>query len=117
MTTEKSAYGESRLRMLRVIPRGDRHDPRDLTVGVRFEGPLDAMVPGEAVKNLVHRVVREQDHAAAAVETLGIAVCDALLATYGSIGLARVELTEQPWRRHAVSASASGLRTEPRRAR
>jgi urate oxidase len=113
MTTEKSAYGESRLRMLRVIPRGDRHDPRDLTVGVRFEGPLDAMVPGEAVKNLVHRVVREQDHAAAAVETLGIAVCDALLATYGSIGLARVELTEQPWTRVDAGGKPQGQTFTP----
>ena len=56
---ESSSYGESRLRMLRVIPRGDRHDPRDLTIGLRFEGRLDEMVPGEAIKNLVHRVVRD----------------------------------------------------------
>jgi urate oxidase len=113
MTREQSAYGESRLRMLRVIPRGDRHDPRDLTIGLRFEGPLDAMVPGEAVKNLVHRVVREQDHAAAAIETLGIAVCDALLATYGSIGLARVELTEQPWTRVEAGGKPQGQTFTP----
>jgi urate oxidase len=113
MTTEKSAYGESRLRMLRVIPRGDRHDPRDLTIGLRFEGSLDAMVPGEAVKNLVHRVVREQDHAAAAIETLGVALCDALLATYGSIGLARVDLTEQPWTRVDAGGKPQGQTFTP----
>ncbi len=108
MTIESAGYGESRLRMLRVIARGDRHDPRDLTIGLRFEGRLDAMVPGEAVKNVVHRVVREHDQAASAIETLGIAICDAILRAYGSIGLARVELVEQPWARVDVGGRAQG---------
>lgn len=99
MTVQSSSYGESRLRMLRVIRRGDRHDPKDLSVALRFEGSLEAMVPGEALKNLVHRVVREQDHAAAAIEPLGIALCEQILARHPSIGLARVDLVEQPWAR------------------
>jgi urate oxidase len=99
VNVQSSSYGESRLRMLRVIRRGDRHDPKDLTVALRFEGSLEAMVPGEALKNLVHRVVREQDHAAAAIESLGIALCDQILTRHPSIGLARVDLTEQPWAR------------------
>jgi urate oxidase len=111
--TESSSYGESRLRMLRVIARGDRHDPRDLTVGLRFEGRLDAMVPGEAVKNLVHRVVREQNHAAAAIETLGLAICDAILRAYTSIGLARVEIHEQPWTRLDAGGKAQGQAFTP----
>jgi urate oxidase len=110
---ESSSYGESRLRMLRVIARGDRHDPRDLTIGLRFEGRLDEMVPGEAVKNLVHRVVRGYDQAAAAIETLGIAVCDEILRTYRSIGLARVELSEQPWARVDAGGKAQGQAFTP----
>ena len=62
-SVHSSSYGESRLRMLRVLHRGDRHDPKDLTIGIRFEGPFEAVIPGEALKNLVHRVVREQEHA------------------------------------------------------
>src|SRR6187401_770941 len=111
--TESSSYGESRLRMLRVIGRGDRHDPRDLTIGMRFEGRLDEMVPGEAVKNLVHRVVREQDHSAAAIEPLGIAICDAILHAYRSIGLARVELVEQPCSRIDAGGKAQGQAFTP----
>jgi urate oxidase len=99
--------------MLRVIARGDRHDPRDLTIGLRFEGRLDAMVPGEAVKNLVHRVVREQSHAAAAIETLGLAICDAILRAYASIGLARVEIQEQPWTRLDAGGKAQGQAFTP----
>jgi len=117
---ESSSYGESRLRMLRVIPRGDRHDPRDLTIGLRFEGRLDEMVPGEAIKNLVHRVVREQDRAVEAIEPLGIAICETVLRTYRSIGLARIEIAEQPWNRvdaggkpqgHAFTPAGSERRT------
>ena len=110
---ESSSYGESRLRMLRVIARGDRHDPRDLTIGLRFEGRLDDMVPGEAIKNLVHRVVRAQDHAAAAIETLGIAICEEFLGTYPSIGLARVDLVEQPWARLDAGGKAQGRAFTP----
>lgn len=113
MSTESSSYGESRLRMMRVIARGDRHDPRDLTIGLRFEGQLEAMVPGEAVKNLVHRVVRENDQAAAALETLGIAVCEAILRAHTSIGLARVELFEQPWTRLDAGGKAQGQAFTP----
>ena len=105
---ESSSYGESRLRLLRVIPRGDRHDPRDLTIGLRFEGRLDEMVPGEAIKNLVHRVVRAQDRTVESIEPLGIAICDEFLHTYGSIGLARVELAEQPWTRVDAGGKPQG---------
>ena len=37
-----SSHGESRLRMLRIVRRGDRHDPKDLTVSCRFEGDFAA---------------------------------------------------------------------------
>lgn len=108
-----SSYGESRLRMLRVLLRGDRHDPKDLTIGLRFEGPFEAMVPGEAVKNLVHRVVREQEHAAAAIESLGLAICDQILRQYPGIGLARIEIAEQPWARLDAGGKAQGQAFTP----
>jgi urate oxidase len=90
-------YGESRLRMLRVMRKGDRHDPKDLTIAIRFEGDVSARVPGEAIKNLVHRVAREHDYAA--IESLGLAMCARILAEHPSIGLARIEIVEQPWGR------------------
>jgi len=92
-----SSYGESRLRMLRVLRRGDRHDPKDLTVALRLEGDGAAMVPGEAIKNLVHRVARDEDHPA--IESLALAMAATILAEHPSVGLARVEIGEQPWAR------------------
>ena len=108
-----SSYGESRLRMLRVLRRGDRHDPKDLTIGLRFEGPFDAMVPGETIKNLVHRVVRDQEHAAAAIESLGLTICEQILTRHPGIGLARVEITEQPWSRLDAGGKAQGQAFTP----
>lgn len=110
---QSSSYGESRLRMLRVLQRGDRHDPKDLTIAIRFEGPLDKMVPGEALKNLVHRVVREQDHAAAAIEPLALTITEQLLARHPDTGLVRVEISEQPWARLDAGGKAQGRAFTP----
>jgi urate oxidase len=99
--------------MLRVLQRGDRHDPKDLTIGVRFEGPIETMVPGEALKNLVHRVVREQEHAAAAIEPLALAICAELLERHPGIGVARVEIAEQPWGRLDAGGKSQGQAFTP----
>jgi urate oxidase len=99
--------------MLRVLQRGDRHDPKDLTISLRFEGPLDKMVPGEALKNLVHRVVREQDYAAAAIELLALAISRQLLARHPDTGLLRVEISEQPWARLDAGGKAQGQAFTP----
>ena len=92
--------------MLRVLRHGDRHDAKDVTVAVRFEGDFEAafrdgnpsgVLPGEALTNLVHRVAREQEHSE--IETLGLAICERVLAQHPQIGRARVDLIEQPWAR------------------
>jgi len=110
---KKGSYGQSQLRMLRVLQRGDRHDPKDLTIGLRFEGPLDTMIPGEAIKNLVHRVVREQEHAAAAIESLALAICAQVIERHPGIGLARVDIAEQPWLRLDAGGKAQGQAFTP----
>jgi urate oxidase len=101
--------------MLRVVRRGDRHDPRDLTVSVRFEGEFtgafregraEGLVPGEALKSLVHATARE--HATGDIESFGLALCQRLLADHPRISRARVEITERPWQRLEVGGKAQG---------
>lgn len=110
-----SSHGESRLRMLRLVRRGDRHDPRDLTVACRFEGDfgpafvdgeIDRVVPGEALRNLVHATTRE--HGAAEIESFGLALTRRLLSQYSQVTLARVEIAEQPWMRLEVGGKPQG---------
>ncbi len=99
-----SSHGESKLRMLRVVRRGDRHDARDLTVSCTFEGDFASafveghsagLLPGEAIKGLVHAIARE--HGGAEVERFGLALCDRLLTGHPRVTRARVEIAEQPW--------------------
>ena len=101
-----SSLGESQMRMLRIVRRGDRHDPKELTVSFRFEGDFaaafregrpDGMVPGETLKNLTHRIARE--HGSGEIEEFGLALCDRVLNAHPPITRARVEITEQSWSR------------------
>ena len=108
-------HGESRVRMLRLVRRGDRHDPHDLTVALRFEGDFAAaftegrsagVVPGEAIKNLIHACARE--HRVDAIEPFGLDLCQRVLDTYRHITRVRAEITEQPWSRIEVGGKAQG---------
>ena len=106
-----TSYGESRLRMLRVLGRADRHDPKDLTVALRFDGDATAIVPGEAIKNLVHRIARDEDHPA--IETLALSMCARILSGHPSIRHARVEIVEQPWARLDAGGKPQGKAFTP----
>jgi urate oxidase len=115
-----SSYGESQLRLLRIIRRGDRDDPQDLTIALRFEGDFApafrdgqaaGVLPGEALKNLVYRVAREERHPA--IETLGLALCDRVLRQHRQIGRVRVEISEQPWARVDAGGKAQGQAFTP----
>ena len=110
-----SRHGESRLRVLRVVRRGDRHDPKELGISVQFEGDFaaafregraDGLLPGEALKNIVHRAAR--DHGAGEIEELGLALADRLLTQHPAVARVRVEITESPWLRLDVSGRAQG---------
>ncbi len=110
-----SVHGESHIRMLRIVRRGDRHDPRDLTVACRFEGDFpdpfvegraEGMLPGEAVKNVVHATAREAG--GGEIEPFGLALCDRFLSRYPQVSRVRVEISEQPWNRLDAGGKAQG---------
>jgi urate oxidase len=110
-----SSHGESRMRILRVTRRGDRHDPKELTVSFRFEGDFAAafregraegLLPGETLKNIVHRTAREMG--AAELETFGLALSHRVLTAYPHITRVRVELTESTWARLDAGGKTQG---------
>ena len=112
-----STHGESRVRMLRVVRRGDRHDPRDLSVSLRFDGDFEAaftegrqagIIPGETIKNLVHTTARQ--HAVGELESSAW-LCDRVLKTHPQITRVRAEIDEQPWHRMEAGGKASGRRS------
>lgn len=110
-----SSHGESRLRMLRIVRHGDRHDPKDLSVSFKFEGDFSAafrdgrsegLPPGETLKNLVHRTARE--YGAGEIEEFGLALCDRVLKEHRAITLARIEITEGAWTRLVAGGRPQG---------
>lgn len=110
-----ASFGEARLRMLRIVRRGDRHDPHDLTVSCRYEGHFeevgaegrsDGPLPGEALKNLIHRSARAVG--AGEIETLGLTICDAMLSAHPEVTRTRLEIAEQPWNRLEAGGKALG---------
>jgi urate oxidase len=110
-----STHGESRVRILRIVRRGDRHDPRDLTVSLRFEGDFAAafrdghgggVVPGETLRNLVHTSARL--HGTGEIECFGLELCERVLKTHPQITKVRAEVAEQPWQRIEVGGKAQG---------
>jgi urate oxidase len=110
-----SSHGESRVRMVRIVRRGDRHDPRDLSVSCRFEGSFaaafqegraDGLLPGETLKNIVYGVAR--DHGSEEIELFGLALCDRLLTRHEQITRVRVEVSEQRWSRLEAGGKAQG---------
>jgi urate oxidase len=101
-----SRQGESRLRMLRIVRRGDQHDARGLTIAVGFEGAFDAaftggrpegLLPGEALKNLVHAAVRR--HGTREIEEIGLAIAADILERHARMARVRVDIDESRWLR------------------
>jgi urate oxidase len=101
--------------MLRVVRRGDRHDPRDLTVSIKLEGDAGAaflegragsLVPGETIKRFVHQAAR--DHAGGEIEAFGLALCRRMLETQRQLTRVRAEIGERPWLRMDVGGKAQG---------
>jgi urate oxidase len=101
-----SSQGESRLRMLRVVRRGNQHDARGLIASVHFEGAFDAaftdgrsdgLPPGEAIKNLVHGSVRR--HGAREIEEIGLAIAADVLERHTRVSRVRVDIEEARWLR------------------
>src|SRR5688500_5222748 len=64
-----TSYGKSRIRLVQVTRRGDRHDLRDLTVAVAFEGDYETsytvgdngdVLPTDTMKNTVYALAARE---------------------------------------------------------
>ncbi|MGB6484503.1 MAG: urate oxidase [Candidatus Acidiferrales bacterium] len=120
-------YGESRIRLLRLMRRGGLHEVKDLTVSVRFEGAFEAahtkgenraILPADTVKNTVYVLARQ--YPAEAIEEFAFHITEHFLTYNPQVTLVDVHLSERPWSRitigdkgHASAflASASEKRT------
>jgi urate oxidase len=99
-------YGESRVRLLRVVRQEGRHDIKELTVGIRFEGDFEAahtkadnkkILPTDTMKNSVYAIARQ--YPVEAVEDFALHLIEHFLTYNDQVSRVRVEMTESPWSR------------------
>jgi len=99
-------YGESRVRLLRVVRQEGRHDIKELTVGIQFEGNFEAahtkgdnkkILPTDTMKNSVYAIARQ--YPVEAVEDFALHLIEHFLTYNDQVSRVHVEMTESPWSR------------------
>ncbi len=110
-----STYGKSKIRLVQVLRRGDRHTLRDLTVAIRFDGAYDAsytagdnsdVLPTDTMKNTVYALAARE--AVREPETFGLHLGRHFLDRNPKLKLVRIDLTEHPWRPITVGGRDHG---------
>jgi len=111
----ESAYGKSRVRLVQVTRRGDRHDVCDLTVAIRFEGQYDEsytagdnrdVLPTDTMKNTVYGLAA--GGAAQEPETFGLTLSKHFLDGNPRLERVRVDVTEREWARISAGGREDG---------
>ncbi len=111
----ETAYGKSSVRLVKVSRHGDRHDLKDLTIAIRFEGEYDQsytdgdnsdVLPTDTMKNTVYALAA--GHPVDEPEAFGRLLAEHFLERNPRLRRVRIDLTEQPWGRISVGAREHG---------
>lgn len=104
VTLAENSYGKQAVRLVTVRRGADRHELRDITVAVRFEGDFataytegdnEGVFPTDTMKNTVYALAA--GHPFEDIEDFGLALTDHFLPASPRASAVRVDLTEQPW--------------------
>jgi len=114
-------YGKSRVRVVKVTRRADRHDLAELTVNVQFEGDFDAVhtagdnravLPTDTMKNTVNALAKmwsgEQ------IEEFGCQLARHFLGDNPQVSRVRIEIGQSQWirmDRYAFTRGSDEMRT------
>jgi urate oxidase len=99
-----TSYGKSRIRLVQVTRRGDRHDLRDLTVAVAFEGDYDTsytdgdnrdVLPTDTMKNTVYALAAREG--VGEPESFGAILGQHFIARNPKLARVTVDLTDHGW--------------------
>jgi urate oxidase len=119
---DENTYGESRVRLLRVAREEGRHDIRELTISIRFEGDFGTahtkgdnskILPADTMKNAVYALARQ--HSVEPVEEFGLHLMDQFVTYNAQVSRVHISIEETPWVRlphggkpHASAFTRSG---------
>jgi urate oxidase len=99
-------YGKSRVRLLRVARQEGRHDIKEVTLAIRFEGDFEAahtkgdnrkILPTDTMKNTVYALARQ--HSIEPIEAFGLHLVDHFLTYNPQVSRVHIETKESLWTR------------------
>src|SRR4051794_19514954 len=112
MKISSNRYGKKRVRVLKVLRDGARHDVKELDVACLLEGDFDSsyaaannskVVPTDTVKNtvtvLAHKVLGHE------TERFAVELGRHFLAKYDQVERVQLELRERRWARQSVNGT------------
>lgn len=114
-------YGKSRVRVMKVTRRADRHDLAELSVGVQFEGDFDAVhlagdnahvLPTDTMKNTVNALAKEWS--GEDIEDFGRELAAHFLSGNPQVSRVTIDIAESQWARlgrHAFVRASEEKRT------
>jgi urate oxidase len=118
----ENSYGKSRVRLLRVARQEGRHDIKELTIAIRFEGDFETahtrgdnrkILPTDTMKNTVYALARQ--HSFETVEEFGLHLMEHFVTYNQQVSRVRIEIAESLWARmplggkpHATAFTRAG---------
>ena len=111
----ETAYGKSSVRLVKVSRRGDRHDLRDMTIAIRFQGDYDSsytegdnsgVLPTDTMKNTVYAVAATQT--VDEPEAFGLSLSRHFLDRNPRLAKVRIDVSEHPWGRISIGSREHG---------
>ncbi|WP_438479991.1 factor-independent urate hydroxylase [Oleiharenicola lentus] len=112
MKIVSNRYGKRRVRVLKVIRDGARHEVKELDCAVLLEGDFGSsyfdadnskVVPTDTVKNtitiLAHKLLGLE------TERFGLELGRHFIGKYAQVQRVHIELSERPWNRHAIGGT------------
>jgi urate oxidase len=119
----ENSYGKTRVRLLRVARQEGRHDIKELTVAIRFEGDFEAahtkgdnrkILPTDTMKNTVYALARQ--HSVETVEEFGLHLMEHFITYNPQVSRVRIKIEEHLWARmphggkpHATAFTWAGV--------
>ena len=103
-TLSRTSYGKSRIRLVQVSRRGDRHELRDLTVAVAFEGDYDTsythgdnrdVLPTDTMKNTVYALAAR--HGVGEPESFGLVLGRHFMGRNPRLASVTIDLVDHAW--------------------
>src|SRR5687767_1575181 len=99
-------YGKQRVRLLKVLRDGPRHEVKEVEFGIRLEGDFESsytaadnssVVPTDTMKNAVHALAHQ--HLESQTEPFAVLLAEHFLQHYRQVQRVTIETMERRWNR------------------